>query len=184
MSSDDVQRLQWQSMLSSVLHGDVFKGEKRKALLTARGAEREDAHTQLWLGLRARLHGCTVDAELKDVLLRRLQRARPALEHVINFVFEPESSPDVDDDDDDGGGGGAGPDAADMEAMAAAKAQASAVISELLVAKSLYPHTAAFYRDMNLAGDDIAFQVRRDALYAWVRPIFVCITIMSLITSR
>ncbi len=56
---EDRERLEWQTMLASVLDGDVLKSEKtRIAVALAMSSEEQDKYNHnLWLGIRAKIMG-------------------------------------------------------------------------------------------------------------------------------
>lgn len=79
-NSDDpavIERLEWQSMLTSVLTGDVVRSEKTKIITNNPDNEHESSFIHvtykenLWFGIRAKLFNRTEDDQRKVVAYRR-----------------------------------------------------------------------------------------------------------------
>ncbi|GMK58423.1 hypothetical protein CspeluHIS016_0504550 [Cutaneotrichosporon spelunceum] len=136
-------RLEWQSMLASVLGGDILRGERSRI-----GVERPSNETyrkslgdSLWWQLRARLRNRTEEEERRRVEQRRSRVVDVVLEEIENFTVKKDS---------------------DVSALD----QVAYILQKLSVAESLYPHQHAFRTDKPLY-DSEAFQQRIDALSAW-----------------
>ncbi|KAI5808854.1 hypothetical protein DFH27DRAFT_478192 [Peziza echinospora] len=61
------ERLEWHSMLSSVLRGDVVKQEKKRMIGSAQETESNTLKTELWLGLRAKICGRSLAAQRRVI---------------------------------------------------------------------------------------------------------------------
>lgn len=136
------ERLEWQSMLASVLGGDVLKSEKSRiqfALLTSTEAI-NIRHLDTWLSLRAQIRGRTVEEEKVYLEERRLRVVNVVINEVLNFRVT------------DGAG--------------TPLQQVHAVLRHLDLVHSLYPHLKAFYLDKPAAAS-ADFQLRCDALTTW-----------------
>ncbi|KAI9462319.1 kinase [Lactarius psammicola] len=84
---EDRERLEWQTMLASVLDGDVLKSEKtRIAVALATSGEEQDRYNHnLWLGIRAKIMGTDEEEERKRVEDLRLRTVDPAINEVLTF---------------------------------------------------------------------------------------------------
>ncbi|TIC24828.1 hypothetical protein E3Q11_03552 [Wallemia mellicola] len=91
---DAEERLEWQLMLASVLQGEVLKSEKSRMIGNLTKNENESKANyqyQLWVGLRAKLKGRTVDDELSNLEECRLA-ADDILDQLLNFKATNEPS--------------------------------------------------------------------------------------------
>jgi mitogen-activated protein kinase kinase kinase len=134
-------RFGWQNMLESVVQGDIFKGEKLRISEAITGeADWELLHDQIWLELRAKLHGRTVDGERTHIAHRRLDTHDAAIQSIIDFQAEDNQT--------------------------SVPSQVEQVLTALARAKSYYPSIEAFWRDKP-SGLDSTMRERQDALCAW-----------------
>jgi mitogen-activated protein kinase kinase kinase len=103
-SADDpavIERLEWQSMLTSVLTGDVVRSEKTK-IINNNSPENEQSSflhatykENLWFGIHAKLFNRTEDDQRKIIEYRRTL-ADALFDEVLNFEVnhdDPESNP-------------------------------------------------------------------------------------------
>jgi mitogen-activated protein kinase kinase kinase len=143
------ERLEWQTMLASVLGGDVLRSEKTRIAgsLEPSAQEAHVRHVNIWLGLRARLHGRTEAEERKRIEERRVRVVDATLAEISAFSVTP--APD-----------GGPPD------TSAALNQVRDVLAKLDAAEALYPNLKALYVDKPAALES-AFQARCDTLYTW-----------------
>lgn len=137
------ERLEWQSMLASVLGGDILRGESSRI-----GVERPSSETyrktigeSLWWQIRAKLRNRTKEEERRRVEQRRHRVVDVVLEEIADFSVKSDSS-------------------------LTALEQVSYILQKLSIVESLYPHQRAFRLDKPLY-DSEAFQNRIDALSAW-----------------
>jgi mitogen-activated protein kinase kinase kinase len=142
------ERLEWQALLTSVLSGDVLKSEKTRidVALNSSGDEQANNHVNLWLGIRAKFHGRSVEEERKKLDERRLRTVDGIINEILNFRVS-ETQPWT-------------------NATAAAFEEVTTVLRRLEIVQSLYPTLAAFYLDKPLAAE-AAFQSRCDTLITW-----------------
>ncbi|TIA87857.1 hypothetical protein E3P99_02902 [Wallemia hederae] len=85
LKADTEERLEWQSMLASVIQGEVLKSEKSRMIGNLTKNENENKaeyQYQLWVGLRAKLKGKTVDDELAN-----LEECRLAVDDILYQVI-------------------------------------------------------------------------------------------------
>lgn len=84
------ERLEWHSMLASVLKGDVVKQEKQR-MIGSTESRRSDALSQaLWIGVRARTCGRSVALQTKIINDSRAQLGS-LIEDIINFQIKGET---------------------------------------------------------------------------------------------
>jgi mitogen-activated protein kinase kinase kinase len=148
-SQRERERLEWQTMLASVLAGDVLKSEKTRiaTALQSSAEEQTSVQTNIWLGIRAKFHGRSDEGERKKLEERRII-VDAVIDEINHFrVFH--------DDTDDS-----------TSYTTSALKQVSAVLHRLEVAQSLYPNLKAFSLDKPSAAGSI-FQARCDTLNTW-----------------
>ena len=149
-SAQERERLDWQALLASVLSGDVLKSEKTRiaVALDSLGDEQNNLQLNLWLSIRAKFHGRSVEEERRRLEERRLR----TVDNVINeiMIFKVADIKVVE--------------ASDMTAFALS--EVSTVLRRLDVVQSLYPSLKAFYIDKPVAAEG-AFQARCDTLNTW-----------------
>jgi mitogen-activated protein kinase kinase kinase len=141
------ERLDWQTMLASVLGGDVLKSEKTRidGALDTSIDEQNAIHLNLWLGIRAKLHGRSVEEERRNLEERRLRIVDQIIEEVMNFRVD---------------------DCFKTHDSTAALKQVNAILRRVDSAQSLYPTLKSFYLDKSAAMDS-GFQARCDTLNTW-----------------
>ncbi|KAI0320445.1 kinase [Amylostereum chailletii] len=145
---EDRERLEWQTMLASVLDGDVLKSEKTRiaSALAVSGEEQNNFHINLWLGIRARIRGRAEEEERKKLDEFRLKTVDIVINEVLTF-----SAKNLDASHDPGG---------------SALEQVNEVLRHLDIVHTLYPTLKAFQSDKPIVSDP-EFQSRRDALITW-----------------
>jgi len=142
------ERLEWQALLASVLSGDVLKSEKTRiaVALNSMGDEQANYHVNVWLGIRAKFHGRSIEDERKKLEERRLRTVDGVINEILNFrVSETETA---------------------IHSITVAFSEVTAILQRLEVVQSLYPHLKAFYFDKPVAAE-AAFQARCDTLNTW-----------------
>ncbi|KAI0032493.1 kinase [Vararia minispora EC-137] len=145
---EDRERLEWQTMLASVLAGDVLRSEKsRIASVLARSSnEMKNLRLNLWYGIRAHMRGRKEADERRFVDEGRAATVDPVINEILTFrAKSAESSSDP---------------------GAAALAQVNEVIHHLDVVQTLYPALRALEEDKPVIGRD-TFADRRDTLITW-----------------
>jgi mitogen-activated protein kinase kinase kinase len=145
---EDRERLEWQTMLASVLDGDVLKSEKtRIAVALATSSEEQDKYNHnLWLGIRAKIMGTSEEEERKRLDDLRLRTVDPVINEVLTFCAR-----DLEGTDDPG---------------AIALQQVNEVLRHLDIVHTLYPTHKALHLDKPVVAEP-DFQVHRDALITW-----------------
>ncbi|KAF9523599.1 hypothetical protein CPB83DRAFT_910537 [Crepidotus variabilis] len=149
LTQEDKERLEWQSLLTSVLSGDVLKTEKSRiaVALSSQGDELANYHVDLWHGIRAKFHGRSVEEERKKLDERRLRTVDAVINEILNFrVSDPQ--PDQ------------------PNPTASAFSEVDTLLRRLDVVQSLYPSLKVFYTDKPMASEP-AFQSRCDTLNTW-----------------
>ena len=145
---EDRERLEWQTMLASVLSGDVLRTEKTRiaTALETSNDELKHMYEDIWIGLRAKLRSQTVEEERKSLEERRMRVVDRVLDEVLHFRVDTSE--------------------ATKDPYEAALLQVNRVVHHLDVAISLYPCLRAFYTDKP-AAQSKAFQARVDTLNSW-----------------
>lgn len=149
-SVEDRERLEWQTMLASVLAGDVLKAENTRIAVALNSSSEEENNPRagIWLGIRARLHGRTVEEERQKLEERRIRTVDPVIKEILAFRVQEL-------------------DTGSVEVLATtALRQVTTVLRRLEIVHSLYPSLRAFYLDYP-AATDVEFQSRCDALNTW-----------------
>lgn len=141
---EDRERLEWQTMLASVLDGDVLKSEKTRIAVALESSDQEhnNVHINIWLGLRAKFNGRPEDDERKRIEERRLRMVDPIIEEINAFRVDDGSN-----------------------TLSALK-QVHGLLRSLDTAQSLYPTLKAFHADKP-ATTEGTFQARCDTLITW-----------------
>ncbi|KAJ3559603.1 hypothetical protein NM688_g243 [Phlebia brevispora] len=147
---EDRERLEWQAMLASVLAGDVLKSENTRIVAALRSSMDEDSNlrTNLWLGIRAKVHGRTEAEEKRRLEDRRLRTVDAIVKEVLAFRVS-----DV-------------PEGSQISPADHALRQVNAILRKLDIVYSLYPSLRAFYNDYR-AASETEFQARCDTLNTW-----------------
>lgn len=84
------ERLEWHSMLASVLRGDVVKQEKQRLLGSAETKRSAAQNNAIWLGVRAKTCGRSVALQRKLIEEARAGLG-PIIEDIINFKIKGET---------------------------------------------------------------------------------------------
>jgi mitogen-activated protein kinase kinase kinase len=146
-SLEERERLEWQTMLASVLDGDVLKSEKTRiaVALDSSAEEQNNLHLNIWLGIRAKFHGRSEEEERKRLEERRLRGVDAVVEEIL--AFRVKTTP------------------GEQDTMVALK-QVNAVLRRLDMAQSLYPNLKSFHADKPETTKP-AFDTRCDTLNTW-----------------
>ncbi|OJT05742.1 MAP kinase kinase kinase wis4 [Trametes pubescens] len=147
---EDRERLEWQTMLASVLAGDVLKAENTRIAVALNSSSEEENNPRagIWLGIRARFHGRTIEEERKKLEERRLRTVDSVIREILGFRIQDP------------------PPGSSESRETYALQQVNAVLRRLEIAHSLYPSLRAFYLDYPSA-TDVEFQSRCDTLNTW-----------------
>jgi mitogen-activated protein kinase kinase kinase len=136
------ERLEWHSMLASVLMGDVVKQEKKRLTGTAEQQGEGWLEAEIWLGVRAKCCGRTLAAQR-----RMVEDARagldPIIESIINFQIKGEK-----------------------EAGKPPIQQVRDVVARIERCESLFRSRASLHADKPRAGSE-AFRASSEAVIAW-----------------
>lgn len=184
-SDEARERMEWQNMLSAVIGGDVFKGEKRRigGEMSYNEQFRREKGEAFWWQIRAKLRGRSEEEERRRVKARRDRTVDIILEEVDNFkVIVPEEiwKRDIQAADKEeriipvSSVSGEAALQAEKEAVEEATTadqyameQILEMLNKLSLAESLYPNQKAMRVERPLYASD-AFQARVDAMTAWV----------------
>ena len=142
---EDRQRLEWQTMLASVLDGDVLRSEKTRiaVALESSSEEHNNIHLNIWLGLRAKFSGRKEAEERRHIEERRLRTADSVIEEINSFKLkEDERDPTI------------------------ALHRVNSLLCRLEAVQSLYPTLKAFSTD-KVAALEEKFQARCETLNTW-----------------
>ncbi|KAM5474946.1 Suppressor of Sensor Kinase (SLN1) [Microsporum ferrugineum] len=81
------ERLEWHSMLASVLKGDVVRQEKQRLIGTMEQKSKEVLGDEIWMGVRAHALGRPVATQARIIEEER-KNIGPMLEDIINFKIK------------------------------------------------------------------------------------------------
>jgi mitogen-activated protein kinase kinase kinase len=149
-SADGKERVEWQTMLASVLGGEILKGESSRIGVEKPSNEtfRKELGQTMWWQIRARMRGRTEDEEKRRVEERRARVVDAVLEEVDKFVIRVT------------------PTTEGVPSENTALDQVAYILHKISVVEALYPHHLSLRIDKPLY-DSPAFQARVDALTAW-----------------
>ncbi|KZV93915.1 hypothetical protein EXIGLDRAFT_30347 [Exidia glandulosa HHB12029] len=142
------ERLEWQSMLASVLDGEVLRSEKTRIAIALESRSKEDVvrHASMWTGLRAKLAGRGDELERRLLEARRIRVVDSVINEILSFrVPEP---------------------LAEGEPSPSPMSLVHGLLQRWELALSFYPHTKALIVDKPACAQE-GFQARLDALTAW-----------------
>lgn len=154
-STDDVQpsseelkvpenreRLEWHSMLASVLKGDVVKQEKQRLIGTIEQKGEKALNNEIWIGVRAKVCGRSIAAQRRMV---EEGRAAVNLEIEVIIAFQIKGA---------------------SEAGKPATKQVQDIVQKIERCESLYPTRLALEK-ANARAASNAFKASCDAVIAW-----------------
>ncbi|QRW00094.1 mitogen activated protein kinase kinase kinase [Ceratobasidium sp. AG-Ba] len=149
----DRERLEWQTMLVSVLDSEVLRSETTRIgrALEPSEEERNVQHANIWYGIRAKLRGRTEAQERERLNEKRLRLVDPVLDEVLAFRL---------------GGGDEGEEQPEVSTTEAVKA-INALFKRLERAQSLYPTLSAM-RNAKPKCAEPEFTARVDTLVQWI----------------
>lgn len=84
------ERLEWHSMLASVLKGDVVKQEKQRLIGTTEQISRSEIGSEIWIGSRAKYYGRPLQMQKKLIEEGRAGLG-PIIESLISFEIKGET---------------------------------------------------------------------------------------------
>ena len=136
------ERMEWHSMLASVLKGDVVKQEKQRLIGTTEQKGEKALNNELWLGIRAGVCGRNISAQR-----RMIEEGRagiiPIVEAIIAFQVKGET-----------------------EAGKPAAKQVLDVVQKIEQCESLFPTRQALGQAIERAGSE-AFIESSEAVISW-----------------
>jgi mitogen-activated protein kinase kinase kinase len=171
------ERLEWQSMLASVLAGDVLRGESTRQGLNepTKGGKQKALGQSLWWQIRAKMRGRTEVEEKRRVEERRGRIVDSVLEEMDDFKVRKSSgspgdgrrlsSEDVVQGREPVKQDTAAEEAEHQEELSALD-QVNHMLEKLSLVEALYPHQGAL-RQVKPLYDSEKFQSRVNALSAW-----------------
>ncbi|KAI9804367.1 MAG: Suppressor of Sensor Kinase (SLN1) [Piccolia ochrophora] len=136
------ERLEWHSMLASVLTGDVVKQEKKRLKGTWDQKGENPLKTEVWIGVRAKVCGRPVAVQRRLIEDGRAA-VDPQIESIVNFEIKGEK-----------------------EAGKSAVQQVQEVVNTIERCESLYPTRLALETAKPRAASE-AYQTSCDAVLAW-----------------
>ncbi|KAL9131247.1 MAG: hypothetical protein Q9217_000789 [Psora testacea] len=136
------ERMEWRSMLASVLRGDVVKQEKQRLIGSTEHQSEKALSNELWLGIRAKICGRSIPAQR-----RMIEEGRagiiPVIEGIIAFQVKGE-----------------------MEVGKPAAGQVLDVVQKIEKCESLFPTRQALGEAIERAASD-AFRESSEAVISW-----------------
>lgn len=158
-TAEDLQRLEWQTMLASVLNGDVLRSEKTRIGRALESYEAQRVNRlDLWQELRARPRGRTVEQEKEMLGERRRRTVGPLIEEVMHFrLISPEEASE-------------GTPSTYLHVSSnnlTALKQVASLLRRWDGAEALYPSLKAMRQDFPECGSD-TFLERLDTLNSWL----------------
>lgn len=84
------ERLEWHSMLASVLKGDVVRQEKQRLIGNAEQKSKPELNAEIWLGVKAKALGRTVAIQ-KRIIEDGRANIGPVIESIISFEIKGET---------------------------------------------------------------------------------------------
>lgn len=136
------ERLEWHSMLASVLKGDVVKQEKQRLIGTTEQKGDKGFNNEIWIGVRAKICGRTVAAQKRLVEDGRANIG-PIIEEIIAFQIKGET-----------------------EVGKPPLKQVHDIVRKIERCESLYPTRLAL-EDANSRAASEQFQASCDAVISW-----------------
>ena len=136
------ERLEWHSMLASVLKGDVVKQEKQRLIGTTEQKSKSEINNEIWTGVRAKMYGRSIPMQKKMIEDARSGIA-PLIENVIGFEIKGET-----------------------EVGKTATEQVQDIVFKIEKCESLYSTRKAFETAQPRAASD-AFRGSCDAVISW-----------------
>ena len=152
------ERLEWHSMLASVLRGDVVKQEKQRLIGTSEQQGDKSLSNEIWMGLRAKVCGRSVVAQK-----RLIEEGRTSIgadvEEIISFEIKGES-----------------------EAGKPASEQVRDIVEKIEKCENLYPSKTALENAIPRAGSE-DFKKGSEAVIAWHNTTVMINTELSVLQS-
>ncbi|RMZ88551.1 hypothetical protein DV736_g4221, partial [Chaetothyriales sp. CBS 134916] len=90
LKAETRERLEWHSMLASVLKGDVVRQEKQRLIGTAEQKSQAEIGAEIWMGVRAKYYGRSVPMQ-KKLLEEARSNVGSLIESIIGFEIKGET---------------------------------------------------------------------------------------------
>ena len=198
-TGEEMERMSWQTMLASVLGGDVLQAESSRIGEERTGDEtfRQEYGRSLWWQLRAKLRGRSEQEEKRRIEERRGRVVDAVLEEVERFVVRKSagragvgrylSSEDTHETVEKAVSSDTELESETKETIDPAEQseieisaldQVTHILQKLCLIESLYPHIAAVRYSKPLFNSD-EFQARVDALTSWSTVVYLLQTQFS-----
>lgn len=136
------ERLEWHSMLASVLTGDVVKQEKKRLIGASEQQGENSRQTELWIGIRSKVCGRSLAAQR-----RVIEDGRATLGSMIDSIASFEIK-------------------GEKDAGKSAWEQVRDMVSKIEKCEALYPTRLALKNAQSKAASE-AYQASCDAVLAW-----------------
>ena len=136
------ERLEWHSMLASVLTGDVVKQEKKRLIGNTDQMADDHMKAELWVGIRARCCGRMLQTQ-RRMLEEGRAKANTIVDQIINFEIRGE-----------------------VETGLPAAGQVKKLVKEMDTLETLYPTHSAFLAAHSRAQQE-NFKEAYEAIIAW-----------------
>lgn len=150
------ERLEWHSMLASVLTGDVVKQEKKRLIGSTEQQGDSTLKAEIWMGIRAKVCGRSLQAQRRIIDDKR-SSIRTELESIITFEVQGAA-----------------------EAGQTAAAQVAEVVKKIEKIESLFPTRQALEQAYPRAASQ-AYKDACDAVVAWNNTTELINTEMSIL---
>jgi mitogen-activated protein kinase kinase kinase len=150
------ERLEWHSMLASVLTGDVVKQEKKRLIGSTEQQGDSTLKAEIWMGIRARVCGRSLQAQRRIVDDAR-SKIKGLLENIISFEVEGAT-----------------------EAGQTPQQQVQDVVKKIEKIESAYPTRQALEAAYPRAASE-AYKAACDAVIAWDNTTVLINTEMSIL---
>jgi mitogen-activated protein kinase kinase kinase len=150
------ERLEWHSMLASVLTGDVVKQEKKRLIGSTEQQGDSTLKAEVWMGIRAKVCGRSLQAQRRLVDDKR-SGIRPELESIITFEVQGAT-----------------------EAGQTAAAQVAEIVRKIENIESLFP-TRQVLEQAHPRAASPAYKDACDAVFAWNNTTELINTEMSIL---
>jgi mitogen-activated protein kinase kinase kinase len=150
------ERLEWHSMLASVLTGDVVKQEKKRLIGSTEQQGDSTLKAEIWMGIRAKVTGRSLQAQRRLVEDKRTS-IRPELESIITFEVQGAT-----------------------EAGQTAAAQVAEIVRKIENIESLFPTRQVLEQAYPRAASQ-AYKDASDAVFAWNNTTELINTEMSIL---
>ncbi|KAF2120430.1 hypothetical protein BDV96DRAFT_538558 [Lophiotrema nucula] len=152
------ERLEWHSMLASVLTGDVVKQEKKRLIGSTEQQGDNSLKAEIWMGIRAKVCGRSLQTQ-RRIIDEGRSHIKSDLESIISFEVQGAA-----------------------EAGQSAAAQVEEVVKKIEKCEGLFPTRQALEAAYPRAGSQ-AYKDSSDAVFAWHNTTQLINTEMSVLKA-